>query len=58
MTREERRRLLGDTTVAEIHARVSEAPPAPPELIDALRRILTRPASRPRRSIASSQRAA
>ncbi|SCF91893.1 MULTISPECIES: hypothetical protein [unclassified Streptomyces] len=46
MTREERRRLLGDEVIAEIHARVAEAPPPTPEVIAVLRRILTRPAGR------------
>ena len=44
MTREERRALLGDKTIEQIHERVAQAPPAPPELIDFLRPILTRPA--------------
>jgi hypothetical protein len=41
---EERRRLLGDEVIAHIHARVAEAPEPPPEVVDALRRILTHPA--------------
>jgi hypothetical protein len=44
VTREERRALLGDDVIAEIHARVALAPPPSPELIVGLRRILTRPA--------------
>ncbi|WP_329032204.1 hypothetical protein OIE71_04495 [Streptomyces sp. NBC_01725] len=44
MTSAERRRLLGDDVIAEIHQRVAQAPPPTPEVIDALRPILTRPA--------------
>lgn len=44
MTREQRRALLGDKTIEQIHERVAQAPKAPPELIDFLRPILTRPA--------------
>lgn len=44
MTREQRRALLGDKTIEQIHERVAQAPSAPPELIDFLRPILTRPA--------------
>lgn len=40
MTSEERLRILGPATVAEIHARVSLAPPAPPETIEAIRSVL------------------
>lgn len=39
MTREERRALLGDAVIAQIHERVAAAPEASPELIDKLRRI-------------------
>ncbi|NDZ63617.1 hypothetical protein [Streptomyces cyaneofuscatus] len=46
MTREERRQLLGDTVIEQIHERVAEAPEAPDELIDTIRRVLTRPALR------------
>lgn len=46
MTREERRRLLGDSVIEAIHARVAEAPAPPEELTTDLRRILTRPAGR------------
>lgn len=46
MTREERRRLLGDSVVEAIHARVAEAPAPPEDLIADVRRILTRPAGR------------
>lgn len=46
MTAAERRRLLGDDVIADIHRQVDEAPEASPELIDDLRRILTRPAAR------------
>lgn len=45
-TREERRKLLGDSVIEQIHARVAEAPDAPNELIDIVRRVLTRPAGR------------
>ncbi|WP_328721786.1 hypothetical protein OHT52_21345 [Streptomyces sp. NBC_00247] len=45
MTRDERRALLGDATIAQIHERVAEAPVADVELCDRLRRILTRPAN-------------
>lgn len=44
MTRAERRALLGDDVIAYIHDQVAAAPPPPPELIEELRRILTRPA--------------
>ncbi|MFD3917190.1 hypothetical protein [Streptomyces sp. NPDC058603] len=44
MTREERRRLLGDECIAHIHQCVADAPAAPADLVDSLRRILTRPA--------------
>lgn len=44
MTREERRAILGDAVIADIHRQVAEAPQPPPELIQKLRRILTRPA--------------
>ena len=46
MNAAERRALLGDTVIAQIHERVAAAPEASPELIDKLRRILTRPAGR------------
>lgn len=46
MTREERRQILGDSVIEEIHARVAEAPEATAELIDVLRRVLTHPAGR------------
>lgn len=39
MTHEERRALLGDAVIAQIHERVAAAPEASPELIDKLRRI-------------------
>lgn len=42
----ERRRLLGDDCIADIHRQVAAAPPPTPELIEHLRRILTRPAAR------------
>lgn len=44
MTREERHALLGPDTVAAIHARVAEAPEPTDELVEELRRIMTRPA--------------
>lgn len=46
MTREERRRLLGDSVIEAIHARVAEAPALPEDAIADVRRILTRPAGR------------
>ena len=46
MTREQRRALLGDDVIAEIHARVAEAPEPSPELVEDLRRIMTRPGHR------------
>lgn len=46
----ERRRLLGDAVIADIHRQVAEAPAPTPELIDHLRRILTRPAARTRQA--------
>jgi hypothetical protein len=46
MDREERRRLLGDDVIAHIHKCVDEAPEPPPEVVAALRRIMTRPAGR------------
>lgn len=44
MTREERRALLGDAVIAEIHERVAQAPEPTDELVEKLRRIMTRPA--------------
>lgn len=50
MTPAERRALLGDDAIAQIHREVeralAEAPPSP-ELLARLRPILTRPAARP-----------
>ena len=43
MTRDERRALLGDDVIAAIHERVDAAPDPTPELVDELRRIMTRP---------------
>ncbi|MFF6829582.1 hypothetical protein [Streptomyces longwoodensis] len=43
MTREERRALLGDAVIAQIHERVDAAPEPPPELVEELRPIMTRP---------------
>lgn len=52
MTREERRAILGDEGIAQIHARVQLAPDPSPELVEELRRIWTNtdgrvPAPRP-----------
>ncbi|MEV5851461.1 MULTISPECIES: hypothetical protein [Streptomyces] len=58
MTREERRRILGDAVIEEIHARVAEAPEATAELIDVLRRVLTHPAGRAIAPEASEQQTA
>jgi hypothetical protein len=44
VTREERRSLLGDEVIARIHKRVAAAPEPSPELVEELRRIMTRPA--------------
>ncbi|MEV0114625.1 hypothetical protein AB0H77_15435 [Streptomyces sp. NPDC050844] len=44
MTGAERRALLGDKVIDHIHACVAAAPTPPPEVIDDLRRVLTRPA--------------
>jgi hypothetical protein len=44
MTREERHAILGPATVAQIHARVKQAPEPSDELVDKLRRIMTNPA--------------
>lgn len=41
MTREQRRALLGDDVIAQIHARVAQAPDPSPELVEELRRIWT-----------------
>jgi hypothetical protein len=43
MNREERRRILGDETIAHIRARVAEAPEPSDELVAELRRIMTNP---------------
>lgn len=40
MNREERRAILGDEVIAQIHARVAEAPEPPDEVVEELRRIL------------------
>lgn len=42
----ERRALLGDQVIEHIHECVAAAPEPTPEVIDCLRRILTRPANR------------
>jgi hypothetical protein len=44
MDREERRKILGDDVIAQIHARVAEAPEPSDELVAELRRIMTNPA--------------
>ncbi len=44
MTREERLDLLGDDVIAQIRERVKAAPEPSDELVEELRRILTRPA--------------
>ncbi|MGW2209963.1 hypothetical protein [Streptomyces sp. NPDC001781] len=46
MTPERRRALLGDEVIAAIHARVAEAPEPTLEVVESLRRILTRPTGR------------
>ncbi|MFF7946958.1 hypothetical protein [Streptomyces griseorubiginosus] len=47
MTREQRLAILGPETVAAIHARVKEAPEPTDELVERLRRIMTRPGGIP-----------
>lgn len=42
----ERRALLGDAVIEHIHELVDAAPEPSPEVIDKLRRVLTRPAVR------------
>ncbi|MFI8301503.1 hypothetical protein ACIGCZ_36970 [Streptomyces nigra] len=44
MTRAERLALLGPETAAKIRARVAQAPDPSDELVEELRRIMTRPA--------------
>lgn len=44
MTAAERRALLGDEVIAHIHERVAQAPEPTPDVVDALRRIFSRPA--------------
>jgi SepF-like predicted cell division protein (DUF552 family) len=46
MNAAERRAILGDAVIAQIHELVAAAPEPSPEVIDKLRRILTRPAGR------------
>jgi hypothetical protein len=58
VTREERRRLLGDSVIEAIHARVAAAPAPTEELIADVRRILTRPAGRTTIEPAKEQSAA
>ncbi len=45
MTREERRALLGDEVIAHIHQLVDAAPEPSPDVVEKLRRIITRPGS-------------
>lgn len=51
MTAAERRALLGDAVIEQIHERVAEAPEPTADVIAKLRRILTRPAGEPGISI-------
>jgi hypothetical protein len=51
MTREQRRSLLGDAVIAQIHERVAQAPAPGSEVIDELRPILARPAGRAVRAV-------
>lgn len=44
MTREERHALLGPDVLAEIRERVAQAPEPSDEVVQKLRRIMTRPA--------------
>ena len=46
MTDEERRAILGDDVIAHIREVVDAAPDPTPEVVEALRRIFTRPAGR------------
>ncbi|MFF7553631.1 hypothetical protein ACFZA9_12175 [Streptomyces olivaceus] len=46
MSPAERRALLGDQVIAQIHERVEATPVPSPEVIDGLRRIFARPAGR------------
>ncbi|MFE9921620.1 hypothetical protein ACFYQA_08555 [Streptomyces sp. NPDC005774] len=43
MTREERRAILGDGVIARIRERVAQAPEPSDEVVEVLRRIMTRP---------------
>lgn len=61
MTDEERRAILGDDVIAHIRAEVDAAPDPTPEVVEALRRIFTRPAGRamrPRPDVAPAAEAA
>lgn len=58
MNAAERRRILGDDVIADIDRQVAEAPEASPDLIEDLRRILTRPAGRSPQVHERPQRAA
>lgn len=58
MNAAERRRLLGDDVIADIDRQVAEAPEASPDLIEDLRRILTRPAARSQQADERQHRAA
>lgn len=46
MTGAERRALLGDAVIAQIHKRVAQAPEPSAEVIDTLRRIFAGPTAR------------
>lgn len=57
MTRAERLALLGTDVVEQIHQRVALAPAPTADVVDDLRRILTRPASREQTSVPAPQAA-
>lgn len=54
MTDEQRRALLGDDVIAWIHQRVEAAPEPSDELVEELRRIITRPGGRRSRPAADA----
>jgi len=58
MTPEERLRILGPETLAEIDRRVAAAPPPPPELIEELRLLLAPALARLRASQTSGSSSA
>ncbi|NEY33033.1 hypothetical protein GTU99_12665 [Streptomyces sp. PRKS01-65] len=58
MTRDERRALLGDAIIAHIHERVAQAPEPDDELVEDLRRIMTRPGGAAPESSATAVRPA